>query len=573
MPELLGPNGQPISSSQFQNKKETPPPLGERFGTIAAGSELDIMRLPGGGAITFDLNRLTLSDYRQMKDHYQVNNSLAVLTFMLHQMEWHVECENKKMIPFYEEQLFNVWSRLVRSMSQSFWSGFSPNVLQWENDVQNRAIVLDKIKDLYPEDCMVNWKEVEGYAPPGRRGPKLKIYDGIKQAGAPYPIPVSNSYWYPLLMENNNYYGKKLLRSAFQPWFFSQLIHLFSNRYFERFGEPIPVGRAPYDDTVDINGKTVKGNVLMGNILQQIRNRSVAVLPNDKTIGSETTPDFDYQIEYLESQMRGADFERYMTRLDEEISLSLFTPILMMRTADVGSYNLGTQHTMVYMWMLNAISGDWAFYINKYILRPLRDYNDSAGANGALPRIKFVRMGKVKAELLQAVVTEMMRKGQAKPDVRELGELSGLSLEEIEAVVGEDDSRSEEGGEGSEGDTPTPERGNPPTAPSERSTARREAQATARDIVARISSQVRKSFSNSTFGTQSNPTMGYRRRMEEALKADGVSNAMSATRDLYDTMDTWLTRTVAFGADEYGDADTYVRLFEAKLNREIEELR
>jgi hypothetical protein len=52
--------------------------------------------------------------------------------------------------------------------------------------------------------------------------------------------------------------------------------------------------------------------------------------------------------------MRGADFERYMTRLDEEMSIGLFTPILLLRTADVGSYNLGQGHMQIYLWMLNA---------------------------------------------------------------------------------------------------------------------------------------------------------------------------------------------------------------------------
>jgi hypothetical protein len=570
---LVDKHGNPLRA---ENKKEAPPILGEAFG-IMNEPTLDIMNFPGGGAIGFDLNRLTLNDYRSMKDHYQVNNSLSVLTFMLHQMEWHIECENKKLIPFYEEQLYNVWSRLVRSMSQAFWSGYSPNVLQWENDVQGRRVVLDKVKDLRPESCTVNWKQVEGYAPPGRPKPKLKIYDGIKQAGSTYEIPVSNTYWYPLLMEENNYYGKKLLRSAFQPWFFSQLIHLFSNRYFERFGEPTPVGRAPYDDTIDINGKQVKGNVLMGSILQQFRNRSVVVLPNDKTIGSETNMDFDYSIEYLESQMRGADFERYMTRLDEEISLSLFTPILMMRTADVGSYNLGTQHTMVYQWMLNAIAGDWTFYINKYILRPLRDLNDPAGANGPLPRIKFVRLGKIKAELLQAVVTSMMQKGGIKPNVQELGELAGLTFEEVEELTGEpeedpvEDPEGDEGGSGGDagGDSPPAQ-----TQPARQGAGRRaNAHATGRDIASRITQQVRKAFATDTFGGTFTPSMGYRRRMEEALRADGLTNATSACADLYERMDGWLNKMIALGKDEFGEPDVFANLFSSTLSREIESLR
>jgi hypothetical protein len=144
-------------------------------------------------------------------------------------------------------------------------------------------VMLTKIKDLIPEESAVNWKRVDGWAPPGKMPPKLSIYDGIKQLAAPWPIPVENTFWYPMLMEHGDYYGRKLLRPAFQSWYFSILLHLFANRYYERFGEPTPVGRAPFEDEIDIAGQTMKGNQYMLNVLSQLRNRSVVVLPNDTT--------------------------------------------------------------------------------------------------------------------------------------------------------------------------------------------------------------------------------------------------------------------------------------------------
>lgn len=550
---LLGPDGLPISSKNFQNKKVAPPALGERYGSWA-GEDVELFRLPGGGAIAFDLNALTLADYRQMKDHYQINSSLSVLTFMMHQMEWHIESEDKKSAERIEENLRDVWSRLVRAKSQALWAGYSPNVLQWENDVQGRRIVLNKIKDLIPEDCAVKWDEIR--SPIGNGAYQtFKVYGGIQQFGQARPIPVENSYWYPLLMENGNYYGKKLLRSAFQPWFFSTLLHLFANRYYERFGEPVPVGRAPYEDEVDVNGKTVRGNVLMGSILQQLRNRSAVVLPNEKTQhGDENTLDWDYQIEYLESQMRGADFERYMTRLDEEMSLALFTPILMMRTADVGSYNLGTQHNITYKLLLNAISGDWAHYINKYIVRPLNYFNHPRGENAPPARIKFVRMGKMEDQLLQAIVTELMRTGKAKPDVREIGEMAGMTLEEINEVTGTEET---------EPPTPDEEGGDPPqrTGTGDGEAARD----TARMIVTRVEKQTAKAFREGTFGNNFSPEMGYRRQFEEALKEDGFNEAHARAESFYNAVNAWLATAVNLGADEFGDSDRFIRIFNSVI--------
>lgn len=569
MTGLLGPNGQPISSSQFKNKKVPPPATGEKYGKWA-GEEMAFITLPGGGAIQFDLSRLTLADYRQMKDHYQINASLAVLTFLIHQMEWRIACDNKQQRDFYHETMENIWTRLVRAKSQAFWAGYSPNVLQWENDTANRRVVLDKVKDLIPEDCRVHWKKVDG-ARVGNMVNKIEIYDGIDQFGSP-TIPVENSYWYPLLMDNGDYYGKKLLRPAFQSWFFSILLHLFANRYYERFGEPTPIGRAPYDDEVRMGGQTMRGNDAMELILQSLRSRATVVLPNDRTpIGDETNPAFDYQIEYLESQMRGADFERYMTRLDEEMSLALFTPILLMRTADVGSYNLGTQHTIIYQWMLNAIAGDWSDYINKYILRPLRDYN--FGTNAPLPKIKFRRMGAQNQDIVNNIVSAMIAKGRVKPDIEQLGEIAGLSLSETKQLT--------------QPTPPDPNQPPDPNNPPDPQTPGADPAATpsgdgqgsgsnlytvAELMVERVANQAKNAFrKNNLAGKKFD--IGYNQYFEAALEQRGFTDPASETRKLYDRLEAFLSDlTSSFEAEDFNSADDFVSHFRTALLSEIDRI-
>ena len=78
------------------NKKADPPKLGEAFGQWA-GRDVQFATLPGGGIVQFDLSKLTLADFRAMRDHYQVNASLAVLSFMQHQSDFHIECEDAKI--------------------------------------------------------------------------------------------------------------------------------------------------------------------------------------------------------------------------------------------------------------------------------------------------------------------------------------------------------------------------------------------------------------------------------------------------------------------------------------------
>jgi hypothetical protein len=541
--KLLVPAAKKIETPQAY-KKATPPKLGEAFSPVRAGIDSTYYNLPGGGIVQFNLDKLTLTDFRMMRDHYQINAALSVLSFMMHQLDWRIECDNEKIRKHCEDNLRRIWTRLVRALSQSFWAGYSPCILQWENDVNGKTIQLTKIKDLEPETCEVNWKDVEGWAPPGYTKPKIKVYDGIKQYGAGWPIPSENTLWYPLLMENQDWYGRKLLRPAFSSWFFSIIIHLFSNRYFERFGEPLPVGRAPYDDTLTVNGEQKSGTAVMLGILQQLRSRGSVVLPNERsTQGNET--EYDYSIEYLESQMRGADFERYLTRLDEEMSLAMFTPLLMLRTADVGSYNLGTTHAQVYLQMLNAMAGDWAEYIDHYILDRMVDINFSPTSPRA--RIVFRKLGDDKMDMVKTLLQQMLAKGTVAPDLAELGDIAGLTLKEAEEVTQSDPSPAPDpsaedpssqdpaGGTGASG------------SGGETENARR----VAASMHGRVAAQIARADRDGTLGAGFSVDLGYRKQFISSLMAEkGIDRA--AADAAYARAEAYVADVISSGTDGFG---------------------
>jgi hypothetical protein len=566
---LLGPNGQPISTSDFnpQNTKAKPPKLGTSFGNWA-GRDIEFLTLPGGGVVQFDLSKLTLADYRTMRDHYQVNASLAVLSFMQHQSDFKVICDDKKIADFCNDQLHEWWTDLNRAMSTANWAGFSPTAIEWDNDYEGRRVVISKVKDLLPEECRVHWKLEEGYAPPGKIKPKFRIFDGIDQLGAPYPIPTDNSFWYPMLMENGDYYGKKMLRPAFTSWFFSILVHLFANRYYERFGEPVPVGRAPFDESVDVNGVEMPGNQYMLQLLMALRSRSAVVLPNEHSFQTHSgtgKPLWDYSIEYLESQMRGADFERYMTRLDEEISIGLFTPILLLRTADVGSYNLGQGHMQMYLWMLNSMNEDRAKYINRYLLSKMADYN--FGVNTPRPKIQFRKLGNTQQEMIRDVLVALINKDKAEPDIEELGQMVGMTLKEIKQTLQDPNAP----GTSAPGDPKAP-----PAKPGQNGGRKQSKPAnlasdTAKEMAQRVRGQVEGAFRSNNFGSGTRINMGYKHRFERSLAADGIENPIEKTNRVFSRMDNWLADVVPLGSSEFSEPASFMALFERVLENEVEE--
>lgn len=561
-------------SAAREYKKAPPPKTGPAFGHWA-GRDLKTLQLPGGGLLQFDLNRLTLADFRSMRDHYQVNASLTVLSFMLHRMDWRIECEKPEIAEFIEWNMRQVWTRMIRAISQSYWAGFSPTVIEYENDNLARdgkgALVISKFKDLVPEECEVNWKKVDGYAPPGFIKPQYKIYDGIKQQGIRWPIPADNTLWYPLLMENGDYKGKKLLRSAFSSWYFSILMHLYANRYYERFGEPLPIGRAPYDDDVMVDGKTVSGREAMENILLNLRNRAVVVLPDERVQLSENRSEFAYDIEYLESQMRGADFEKYMTRLDEEITLGLFTPLLLLRGASGGgSYNLGVQQMQMYLWMLNALAGDMKEYIDRYVIDRLKVYN--FGPNAPRATWEYRQMGKENIETMRAIITELLRNDKVGVDLNQLGAAVGLTISEVEQLssTGSDPYADPDAISDPAADSDAGENTAVDTRPARDRTDRKRAtqrgvgtpRRTQRAIAARIAGQVTKSYERGGF--TSPPKMGFRRSVVDDLCAEGLSydEAASGTEWLYSRMNAWLA-DVAAVPTLYAGADEMMAAFNA----------
>lgn len=529
---LLGPNGRPINEWAAGRPKNPKPVTGDAFADWG-GISKNFLNLPGGGVIGFDTSRLTFKDFRRMREHYQIGSSLHVLTFMLHQLDWKLECEDKKVADWCTENLSQIWTRVMRAMSTAFVFGFSANAVEWENDSGSGKLRINKIKDLVPEECEVRWKYVDSALKQENTiPPKVPIFDGIGRMGTSYYVPVENSLWYPLLMENGNYRGRQLLRTAFQPWFFSTLIHLYQNKYFERFGEPVPIGRAPYNDKVTMNDKTVYGYDLMATILSNIRSRSAVILPNSRSKeGMTDQPEFDYQVEYLESAMRGADFERYLTRLDEEMSLALFTPLLLLRTADAGGFNQGIAHTQVYQWMLNAVAEDIAEYINNYLLKYMAIYN--FGLRAKLPRIKFRKLGVAQQETLRAIVQAMLGKGTIKPDYDELGQHIGLKLEEIEVIT----DPLPGGGAGDENPVTNPvgSRGDEDNGNTDPRVGRPERTkdedlkpgSTTKQITGRIADQIRRAWRQGGLDDWL-PAPGFRRQLTAELQANGHTDARTA---------------------------------------------
>lgn len=538
MTVLYGPNGDVILHARSAEKK---PLVGELVTPWNGERYLDGGLLPSQLNLGFDSRKLTIPDFRLMREHHQVSMSLNLVSMMMYQRKWRLGGDRQKEVKHCTDNLKEIWPRLVRAMSKSLWAGYSPCALQWENDIVAGKLWLTKVKDLRPEECSVRWKEVRGVVERGKQGSwmpdvpgigvkhKVDVFDGIHQRGYS-DIPVTNSFWYPLLMEDGDFYGRKLLAAAFRPWYFSMIMHLYANRYMERFAEPTPVGRAPFDDTIKIGDKEYSGNKLMASLLQMQRNGSALILPNSRSVDAiKNDAVYDYTIEYIESQMRGAEFDRVIAMYDEEISLALFTPLLLMRNMDVGSSNLGVVHTQTWLTILNALSMDWEEYINRYILRPMAIHN--FGPRAKIPWIEFEPLGRTDAETIRAILQSLLSANKIEFNLEQLSDACGLEVKKAVEITAEDEPVpgvvKRDPATGQVIDTKrTPSGDNRVGRPGKNTapTGTAKVKAVAARIAARVHDQATRTFATGEFGSDWAPDLGFRKQFVDTLIELGVDD-------------------------------------------------
>ncbi len=405
-----------------QTKKITGKKINAPMGDAGIWGTLGMLQYPLADGTVYNPEKIQVKTFRKMRRDYQINACLNVLTFTLQKMDWYVDGGTNKVNKHVDYALRLIWHEIIKGMTKSFWAGYSPMVKVFTHD-KNGMVIYKRLKDLSPETCRV------------KIDPKTRAYNGFTQfpgmGGLEQDIPTEQTFWYPNDMEDGNYYGVSRLISAYDPWYRSEIIHLFANRYYERFGEPLVIGRAPNDLVKDDNGAAKNAMDIMQSALTNLKSHSSTTIPSE----TDDKGNQIYDIKYLESQMRGADFDTYLKRLDMEKARAIFIPDLLLGVSNIGSHALGKEHKETF---INGLMGTFDLmvsYIQKYLIPDLVKYN--FGEKATIPTFKYLPMGRVDDDLLVNVVTAMVNGKMVRPSLTELSERMGLTLENIEPTTQE----------------------------------------------------------------------------------------------------------------------------------------
>lgn len=372
---------------------------------------------------TYNADNISAETYQKISKHYQVASALAVISYSIQQIDWFINAENATVKKVLTRSMERIWNRLIRSISKSFIYGYSPNVKVFTLEKIDGVdyVVYKKIKDLSPADCTVKvdkWGNFDGFI--YKKGTFV-----LEKA-----VPSDMCFWYANDMENGNLYGKSMLKNVYKSWWFSEKIHTFSNRYYERFGEPLVVGRAPTAAKVkDSSGKVQSAQELMNSVIGAIRSHSSVQLPSDRHV---ETKEYNYDLQYLESQMRGFDFENYLARLDMEIARGLFLPELVFGGSKGGSYALGSAQIQTFYTNLMGIMDNIVDYVNLYLLPQLIEYNFQKSKTASFT---YQPLSVDQKKNINDMIQTLIKVGKVMPDIKQMEERSGVKLEKATPPV------------------------------------------------------------------------------------------------------------------------------------------
>jgi hypothetical protein len=367
--------------------------------------------------LKYNPNSISLETYRRMSKHYQVKAAIKTIGYSLQQIDWFIQADNETVRNIATYAIEKIWNRLIRGISKSFVYGFSPCVKVFTKEKINGKdyIVYKNIKDLKPSDCTVKvdkWGNYDGFY--YRKGEPL--YGKL--------VNSEYSFWYTNDMEDGNLYGQSLLEGVYKPWWYVEKLHQFANRYYERFGEPVSVGRYPTGAKVKDSSGALKGaDVVMKNLVEGLKNHSSSTIPSDR----DDKGNFLYDLSYLESQMRGYDFENYFKRLDMEIFRGVLVPGLMFGGESGGSYALGSAQMASFYTNLMGIMDNVVDYVNLYILPQIIEFNFEKSRKA---KFTYQPLSADAKKNIQELIMQIIKAGKAKPDLSQLEERSGFKLSE-----------------------------------------------------------------------------------------------------------------------------------------------
>jgi phage gp29-like protein len=347
------------------------------------------------------LTRKGYQIYREMRSDDQVKACLWFKKLLVTGRAWEIQPyggkdakeEDKKIAEFIEKALKDRvnMNRIVREALSALDFGFSVGEIIWEvTDDPNIAeggpkIVMKDVKFRDPE-----WLKIDVDVHGNIMG--FRQQTGYMPVLGEIEIPADKVLHFAYQSEFQNHYGVSDLRAAYAAWWSKKFVSQFWNIFLERFGQPMMMMKYPMGASPEL--KAALQSILLG-----LSTKTDILVPEGVAV------------ELIEATRAGtAAYGDALTYYDVRISRAILVPALLGMGVDVkrGSDSQSRLHLRVLMKVVNDLSTDLAYAINKSIINKMVDFNFDTDR---YPQFVFQDYGEYEAVEIADAIREMFNSG------------------------------------------------------------------------------------------------------------------------------------------------------------------
>jgi len=349
-----------------------------------------------------------LSAFRRMRTDPQVQAGLSVIKLPILAQTFSIEGPGgaTDATDTIEKAISGAYNKILQRALLAVEFGFSAQEIVWSES--DGLFTISGSYDFDPVNVKLNIDEfgdVHSYTIPG----------GIE-------IPKDKAFIFTHRKEFGNPYGTSRLLSCYDVWRTKELIWLFTNRYYERKGNPPTIVKYPSSPNQKETDRNANDAIEMGRGL--LENAVVALPSTRDEFGKEI-----WELGYLTDDARAGMFLDYLKYLDRMILRAMFIPDRVMTQEDSsGSYALARAHLDLFLVSEDGLISDIEEEINNQIVRRILDYNFGKDIPGF--RLRISRLSRMDRELMASIFMEMVRSGDARLPAETLAKELGLPATE-----------------------------------------------------------------------------------------------------------------------------------------------
>lgn len=397
--------------------------------------------------------QLTISNLKKMETEGQVALGIAayqapVIGSLGEVPE--VRSDDPEVKSFVTSMLRKTWRSVVRSSVEGMSYGFQaheklfersdfswgwPTVEDgeevWKERTIEKAWVLKRFKDLDPASGIQVWvdKDTESFAG-FTVGKKMDMEE---------LVPAEKAFFYTSRKRWGNLYGRARLVPAYEPWYEFNAIKWFSNRYYERFGEPGIVVKHDPNPVMDMNAtrEEYSGEYAIA-AAEAYKGTGIVALP---TQFDERTEKELYDFKLLTDDKRG---DTWVRRMDFDLKRILRALLVPERTltqdAATGSYGMAQSHLDFFLQMEQEEVESIVEHQNLYVVPQIVDLN--LGKNAAEAYIVAPKVTGVDLELMGRLLETIMKDEPSARDFLDINEMLlklAVPTKEVEEEEGEEE--------------------------------------------------------------------------------------------------------------------------------------